>query len=373
MRNDNEMTEITATFANHPNPWPEGAERRALVLMSGGVDSSAAALLLLKRGFCVAGLTMDVANGGDSACESAANVCRALSIPHFCVNVARQFRARVSAPFCAAYKLGLTPNPCADCNERVKFGLLDELSRQRWGAGFRLATGHYARIAEHGGHACLATAACHQKDQSYFLAGVPRSIIERTLFPLGEFASKDKTRAFVREAGLPVADRPESMEICFADEKDYRAVIDAPGEPGPITDEAGRVIGRHNGIAGYTLGQRKGLGVSSPFPLFVTEIRPCDNTIVVAPRDGAFSHEVRAARVNLLAPELLANGPLRGKIRSQGEPAPCVMTSCSQDAMAVRFDEPVFAPAPGQRLVVYTEDGIVAAGGVISRAETGKN
>ena len=361
------MSEITATFANHPEPWPQGAERRALVLMSGGVDSSAAALLLLKRGFCVAGLTMEIFEDGSSACESAANVCRALSIPHFHVNVERQFKARVSGPFCSAYKLGLTPNPCADCNERVKFGLLDELSRRRWGGGFLLATGHYAKIVERGGHAFLARAAFHQKDQSYFLAGVPRSVIEHTLFPLGDFASKDKTRAFVREAGLPVADRPESMEICFADEKDYRAVIDAPGEPGPITDEAGRVIGEHSGIAGYTLGQRKGLGVASPFPLFVTEIRPCDNTIVVAPRDGAFSRSVAAGHVNLLAPELLDKGPFYGKIRSQGEPARCSLLSVSPDKLSVSFEEPVFAPAPGQRLVVYTEDGIVAAGGVISR------
>ena len=367
MGNDKEMSEITATFANKTEPWPEGAERRALVLMSGGVDSSAAALMLLKRGFSVAGLTMNIFGGENSACESAANVCRALSIPHFSVGVERQFKARVSGPFCAAYKLGLTPNPCADCNERVKFGLLPELARLRWGENFHLATGHYARIAERGGKAYLARAEFHQKDQSYFLAGVSRNIIEHALFPLGECASKDKTRAFVREFGLPVADRPESMEICFADEKDYRAVIEAPGAPGPITDQAGRVIGRHTGIAGYTLGQRKGLGISSPFPLFVTEIRPCDNTIVVAPRDGAFSREVTAERVNLLTPEFLASEGLCGKIRSQGEPAPCSVLSCSNGKITVKFDEPVFAPAPGQRLVVYTNDGIVAAGGVISR------
>ena len=367
MRNDDTSAGIRATFSGCPRPWPEGAARRALVLMSGGVDSSAAALLLLRRGWSVAGLTMNIFERGGREDSSAADVCRALSIPHFSVDIAGEFRSRVIAPFCRAYQAGMTPNPCADCNERVKFGLLPRLAEREWGGGFLVATGHYARIAEKGSRVYLARGANAKKDQSYFLSGIPREMVERMILPLDTVQEKESTRAIVRGAGLPVAERPESMEICFADEKDYRAVIDAPQIPGPITDEAGRVIGRHCGIAGYTLGQRKGLGIASPYPLFVTEIRPCDNTIVAAPRDAAFSRTVKAGRVNYLAPELMDSGELFGKVRSQGEAAPCEIVERGETALTVRFNEPVFAPAPGQRLVLYTKDGIVAAGGVIER------
>lgn len=360
-----ERPDIQPTFENRPWPWPDGAARRALVLMSGGVDSSAVALMLLRKGWAVAGLTMEIFGDANSASDSAANVCRTLSIPHFSVRIEDEFRARVTAPFCRAYEIGKTPNPCADCNERVKFGLLPKIAERAWGGGFYIATGHYARIVERNGHEYLARGANVKKDQSYFLSGVPREIIERALLPLGEISSKDSVRAIARDAGLPVADRPESMEICFAGEKDYRAVIDGPQTPGPITDRDGNVIGRHNGITGYTLGQRKGLGVSSTAPLFVTDIRPRDNTIVVAPRDAAFSDTVRATHVNLLAPELIGSADMFGKIRSQGEPSPCAVMSATEKELTVRFDEPMFAPAPGQRLVVYTKDGIVAAGGVI--------
>lgn len=358
---------LKATFDGMKIPWEGDSEKRAVVLMSGGVDSSAAALILLREGYAVAGLTMKISRGTEQpACESAACVCRALSIPHFSVDVGDEFKSMVSSPFCRAYTLGMTPNPCADCNEQIKFGLLWDIAEREWGGSFDIATGHYAQILHRDGRAYLARALDLKKDQSYFMSGIRPERIGRIRLPLGSFTSKEEVRMLVRAAGLSVAERQESMEICFAGENDYRSLFGTLSRPGPIKDISGKVIGTHKGITGYTLGQRKGLGIAAAQPLFVVEIRPFDNTIIVAPKDAAFCNEVYAEDVNILAPDIIAEGVrLYGKIRSQGEPQPCFLLSNCGGNISVRFDAPVFAPAPGQRLVLYTGDGIVAAGGVI--------
>lgn len=346
--------------------WRKGTKPRALVMMSGGVDSSAAAVLLRSEGYDIAGLTMSVSDD-NTACESAASVCRALEIPHFSINISNEFKERVKEPFCRAYTLGMTPNPCADCNERVKFGLLWEIAEEEWGTDFITATGHYARITDFEGSAALRRGANLRKDQSYFLCGIKRERLARISFPLGEFLTKDETRDIVRKEGLPVAERPESMEICFAGESNYRYLIGAEEAPGNIFSDSGIKLGTHKGISNYTLGQRKGLGIAAKEPLFVTEIHPKDNIIVVSKRDKAFSKTVYASRLNLLLPEAkrLKEISLFGKIRSQGEPAPCRVISLDNSSVEIEFAEPVFAPASGQRLVLYTENGIVAAGAVI--------
>ncbi|MCK9438265.1 MAG: hypothetical protein M0Q12_13800, partial [Synergistaceae bacterium] len=229
-----------------------------------------------------------------------------------------------------------------------------------------VATGHYARIIKKEERHYLAKGANKAKDQSYFLSGISAQKIPRILFPLGDFRSKEETRGLVRSSGLAVSERPESMEICFADEEGYRAMISGDQKPGPIRDTSGKVLGDHKGIGGYTLGQRKGLGIASKHPLFVISIIPEENTVVVASRAEAFRSEVTAGSVNILAPEYLKEGLfLFGKIRSQGEPVQCRLLCVENDCLRVRFSEPVFAPAPGQRLVIYTEEGYVAAGGVI--------
>lgn len=333
--------------------------------MSGGVDSSVAALLLQRRGFDVAGVTMRLFGGDDSAVRSAAEVCRALSIPHFSADISADFRRLVIAPFCGSYMRGETPNPCATCNERVKFGAVIDLMEQAWGGNFDIATGHYARIAREGGRAFLARAVYEKKDQSYFLSGIRGGLLERLHFPLGGLSGKAEVREIARAAALPVAERPESMEICFA--ADYRKIVGGESKPGPITDTRGKVLGTHGGLTGYTLGQRKGLGVAAPFPLFVVDIRTCDNTLVVAPRAEAFSKTVTAGCLNVLIDEELREGKtLYGKIRSQGEPQECQIIRIN-GGVTVEFSEAVFAPAPGQRLALYTSGGLVAAGGVITR------
>lgn len=359
---------ITASF-DDKKEWLKKDSRNVLVLMSGGVDSSAAALILQNDGWNVAGLTM-VISDDESACGSAAEVCSSLGVPHFSVNIKCEFKARVIDLFRSEYRAGRTPNPCADCNERVKFGLLCDLAHEAWGGNFHVATGHYARIIRTHGGTYLARAANIKKDQSYFLSGLKRELIEKMLLPLGSFVMKDETRSLVRAAGLPVAERPESMEICFAGEEDYRHIMESASVPGDIVGINGKVIGRHNGIINYTVGQRKGLGIASKDPLYVVSIRRRDNVIVAAGREDAFASVVKGERLNVLAQEYLdASVPRFGKVRSQGEPQPCAAVSADGGRILVEFAKPIFAPAPGQRLVLYTADGVVIAGAVISPLE----
>lgn len=354
-----------------PLPEKTGGKGLVAVLMSGGVDSSAAALLLQNAGYDIAGLTMRIMESDENAVESAAAVCKTLSVPHFWVDLKNEFHKFVIEPFCTSYMQGETPNPCADCNERVKLGLLSEIAATRWGAEAKIATGHYARILRSNGTTCLCRAQNLKKDQSYFLAGVRYPVLERLLFPLGEMDSKEETRKLVREAGIAVADRPESMEICFANERDYRDLSGHSATPGVILDTEGKKIGEHTGIAHYTLGQRKGLGIASPHPLYVVEIRPRDNVVVAAPRELAFTDVVNAEYANILLPEETRSSALLfGKIRSQGEPAPCRILRIDENRVSVRFERPLFAPAPGQRLVLYTEEGCVALGGRIAKADS---
>lgn len=359
---------LTPTFNNYIVPWTDDRRKHAVVLMSGGVDSSAAALILQREGYSVAGVTMNLFQGTKQpAFESASSVCKTLSIPHFSVDIAEEFKFLVSAPFCQSYKLGFTPNPCADCNERIKFGILWDIAEKEWGSRFLVATGHYARILHLEGKSYLARSENPKKDQSYFLSGIQANRVNRIIFPLGDCQSKEETRELLRDAGITAAERPESMEICFADEKDYRAVLGKQDSPGQIMDTFGREIGTHSGITNYTIGQRKGLNVASKHPLYVVAVNPNNNTIVVAHREKAFSYIIYAEKVNILAADYVFVGAhLFGKVRSQGEPSPCSILSINGGLICIKFITPVFAPAPGQRLVLYTEKGIVVAGGVIT-------
>lgn len=339
--------------------------------MSGGVDSSVAALIMLRLGFSTAGVTMKLFSGESVAAIDAAGVCRSLDIPHFTADLSDAFKNAVIAPFCAAYEAGETPNPCSACNELVKFGIIIDLLEKEWGDNFDVATGHYAKIIRRDGEAFLAMAENKGKDQSYFLSGLRRELLPRLRFPLGELSGKEETRNIAREAGLPVAEKKDSMDICFAAEDDYRKILGNQGESGVIVDRSGKVLGRHGGLAGYTVGQRKGLGLSSPRPLFVVEIRTGDNTLVVAPREEAFIDVVCARAPNMLIPGEVGEGKtLRAKIRSQGEPQSCNVILLNKETLSVCFSEPVFAPAAGQRLVLYTSDDRVAAGGIITPRKT---
>ncbi len=350
--------------------WKNSSLKKALVLMSGGVDSTAAALLLLKENYSLVGITMEIMDrDNNSATESAASVCKELSIPHFSVNIYEKFRNEIILPFCSSYTLGLTPNPCAECNEKIKFGLLWDIAEDILGKDFFVATGHYARIIKENDRHYLASGINKSKDQSYFLSGISAERIPRILFPLGDLRSKEETRMLVRSHGLSVSERSESMEICFANENGYRSMVSSGSIPGPIKDTSGKFLGEHTGISYYTLGQRKGLGIASKNPLYVVSILPETNTIVVTSREDAFRSEIVADHINILAPEFINLGShFLGKIRSQGDPSPCKIISLSDNEIKVRFDIPIFAPAPGQRLVLYTSKKYVAAGGVIKES-----
>jgi len=348
---------------------------KAFALLSGGVDSSVAALLAMRAGLDVTGVTMRQSDD-DSAARAAGEFCRAYGIESRVFDLRKEFAERVIEPFKAAYMRGDTPNPCAMCNPSVKFGLLWERVAERFGGqGFLVVSGHYARTERVGEKIALLRGACRSKDQSYFLCMLPQSRVDRLLLPLGELTKAD-TREMARALGahgellFKIAEKPESMEICFSTDRDYRKELAGGGSEGPILNVAGESVGTHGGIENYTIGQRKGLGLTSREPLFVIEIRPRDNAIIVADRSEAMTREVCARNVNILAMDAYRSGAaLRGKIRSQSEPAPCVITRADGESFSVAFDEAQFAPAPGQYLVLYDGERLVA-GGCIERRLT---
>jgi len=335
-------------------------------MMSGGVDSSVTAMLLRDAGFNVVGITMKIpmaeCDTKRSCCGmEAVYVCRALGLPHYYLDVTREFRSLVIEPFRRAYMAGRTPSPCVDCNTALKFGVV-------WDAlgPMRVATGHYAQVIRENDNTYLARAKDVSRDQSYFLYGIRRDKLADLYLPLGDY-TKTEVRRLARKAALPVARREDSMELCFAGEGDYR---DALGEeafkPGPILDVRSNEIGRHKGVASFTIGQRKGIGVAAKEPLFVIGIDPAANSITVGPRDAALTNAVSAEEINVLIPEELKIGKrLAGKIRSQGDPCACAITRVEDSRIEVNFDEPQFAPTPGQRLVLYDDQDRVVAGGVL--------
>ena len=350
------------------------------VLMSGGVDSSVTALLLRDAGWDPVGVTMKIpvldGCGNRRPCcgTGAAFVCRDLGLPHYFVDTEQAFHACVIEPFQRDYAEGRTPSPCVDCNARLKFELVWNLVRDRLGID-HLATGHYARVEKGAGsdRVCLKRANDKARDQSYFLYGLSRDRLPFLHLPLGAL-TKTEVRRLAAAKGLPVAGKPDSMELCFAGEGDYRNLLShVPPRPGPICDLDGKVLGEHAGIHNYTIGQRRGLGISSADRLYVLDIVPERNMVVVGLREHGFHSIVRATAVNVLQPEEFQQGAaLLGKTRSIGEPQPCRIAEIAEDNLEVCFDEPVFAPAPGQHLVLYDDQENVVAGGVMgsSRVRT---
>jgi len=348
------------------------------VAMSGGVDSSAAAWLLKEAGHQLAGVTMKLFDNGDagvdgeSSCcslddvEDARAVARHLGFPHYVFNFSPCFRAQVMDPFAAAYERGETPNPCIDCNKHLKFGAL--LQRARELGRDQVATGHYVRLSLDGGSGrwLLRKAAHLEKDQSYVLYSLSQDQLAHSLFPLGGL-SKEEVRAAAREHGLINARKRESQDICFVPDGDYAAFIRRHTghayPPGPFWDESGLVLGTHQGIVNYTVGQRRGLGISSGGGrLYVKEIRAGENAVVLSGGDGLFSSTLTAGRINWIPFDTL-NAPmrLRAKIRYRMAEQPCTVEQTGPDTLHVTFDRPQRAVTPGQAVVFY--DGDVVVGG----------
>lgn len=355
------------TFA----PWKpcRSPSRQIAVLMSGGVDSSVTAHLLKQRGWDVVGITMKIpvsCDTGKRGCcgADAAFACHELNIPHYFVDVTEAFEELIIERFRRSYALGYTPNPCVDCNTLLKFSLLWDYLEETFGIRY-LATGHYARISKTAGRTYLGRAKDKAKDQSYFLYGIAPEKLARFILPLGE-SSKEKVRSIARHIHLSVAEKAESMELCFAGEGDYRAALVDANQPGDITDMQGNRIGTHKGIANYTIGQRKGIGFAGGRPLYVGRINVHTNTIALGDRDEISLRTIRANQMNALVPdELVADNRVYGKIRSYGDPRLCRIINVGQKKITVEFDEPQFAPCPGQRLVLYNNEDNIIGGGMI--------
>jgi len=337
---------------------------RVAVAMSGGVDSAVA---LLRAGPEAVGVTLRLwidpaAPDVERACCSpeavvaARDTCHALGLPHVTLDLREQFRRAVVEPFVRAYARGETPNPCTRCNGGFRFAELLAFCRRAGAA--RLATGHYARVVEHRGRRLLGRAVDPAKDQSYMLARVDPSFLDRVWFPLGG-QTKEETREEAERAGLAVARRAESQEACFLGGADYRDFLARQGvrpEPGPIVDERGQVLGRHSGHWRYTPGQRKGIGVAGGAPVYALRTDASTNTLVVGPRESLARNSVDVLG-RLFVPAARVEAKLR--YRSPGIAARVLPTA---GGFRLELDEPVHAVAPGQTAVLYEEDAVVGAG-----------
>jgi tRNA-uridine 2-sulfurtransferase len=353
---------------------------KVAVGLSGGVDSSVAALLLLRAGHDVTGVQMRTWPGPDepagaatrSACFgrdeagdrlAAEGVCARLGIPFRVVDCSEAYEEIVLRYVREAYAAGTTPNPCVRCNPLVKFGVLPEAARAAGLAFDRFATGHYARVEPDApsGRLLLKRAADARKDQSYFLYRLSQAQLATVLFPLGDL-SKDRVREFAREAGLPVHDRRESQDFYDGDIAD---LLGGPGSEGDVVDREGRVLGRHRGVRSYTVGQRKGLGLTSPAPLYVLAIDAAANRLVVGP-EGETYRRAATIRDCVWGPfeALAAPAAVRVKVRSAGRPVPATVSPLPGDLARIDFAEPVSSVAPGQSAVLYDGDTVVG-GGVI--------
>jgi tRNA-specific 2-thiouridylase len=348
--------------------------KTVVVGLSGGVDSSAAAALLLDAGYEVIGVTMrhlpaETTNSccGLEAIVDARRVAKKLGIPHHLVDVEEPFLEKVIRPFEDAYLEGLTPNPCALCNRNIKFGAMWDWAKSQ-GADY-LATGHYVRIRERDGLYELLRAQDHQKDQSYLMYTMGQPDLEHLLFPLGDL-TKAESRAIAESRGLVTAHKPDSQELCFVPKNDYQGyLLDHRPEaqkPGDIVDRAGNHLGAHEGVAFYTIGQRRGLRITTPEPRYVVGLNAAANQVVVGTREEALNEVASVASVNYVsgqAPDLPIWG--QGKVRYNMEPAPARWIPDGQ-AARLEFEDPQWAISPGQIAVLY-QDEVLVAGGKIAK------
>ena len=355
--------------------------KKALIAMSGGVDSSVAALLMQQKGYECVGATMKLFENEqagvkrEKTCcslddvEDARSVAYRLHMPYYVFNFTANFEKEVMDRFVCAYEKGWTPNPCIDCNRYLKFEKL--YLRMQEMQMDTIVTGHYARVVcdEASGRYLLKKGLDNSKDQSYVLYNLTQEQLKRTLMPVGEY-SKDQIRVMAEKIGLPTAHKKDSQEICFVDDNDYAGFIDGYGQgkvpEGNFVDKDGKVLGRHKGITRYTIGQRKGLNIALGKPVFVQKICPETNEVVLGSNEDLFTTTVRANRLNFMAVEDIPEeiGAL-GKIRYNHRGDTCKVKRIGEDLLECHFDTPVRAVTPGQALVLYQGEYVLGGGTIV--------
>ncbi len=355
-------------------------KKKVIVGMSGGVDSSVAACLLKKAGYDVMGVTMQIWQSEEeiqdnpggccslTAVEEARRVARDIGIPYYVINFKQEFQENVIDYFVKEYSLGRTPNPCIACNRHVKWESL--LTKSIMLGADCIATGHYARIEKSAnGRFSIRTSKTAAKDQTYALYALTQEQLSKTLMPVGDY-TKEEIREIAREINLEVANKPDSQEICFVTDQDYAGFVEREmGEKCPagnFVTKDGEILGRHKGIIHYTIGQRKGLGMAFGHPVFVTELRPETNEVVIGENEDVFSRGLIAGKLNAMAVEGFEKGMRAlGKIRYSHKGAPCTLYPLEGGRLLAEFDEKVRAVTPGQAAVFYDEKGYVLGGGTI--------
>ena len=347
-------------------------KKKVMLGLSGGVDSTTAALLLQDKGYQVTGLYFDVTEENSEGRQAAEETARQLNIPFIYRNVHSLFQSVVVEHFCQEYLAGRTPNPCICCNPAVKFKILTE-EADRAGA-FHIATGHYAQTGYHGQFGWCVKQAGSKKDQSYMLYRLSPSVIQRLLLPLSQMQHKEEVREIARRNNLSNAEKKDSQEICFlSPDESYKDYIWQRGyaiKEGDFINKEGQVLGRHQGLVHYTIGQRKGLGITFGKPVFVTGMDKERNTVTLGDHEDLFSHEVICtdsyfpATESCRLPEELEGACVLAKVRYAAKPAPAVITTMPDGRIKAFFEEKQRAATPGQSIVFYLE-GFVIGGGFI--------
>lgn len=347
--------------------------KKVLLGMSGGVDSSVSALLLKQQGYEVIGTTLELFTGS-SCCNintyvDAKNVCNSIGIPHFTYDYKKEFKEKVINDFINSYNVQKTPNPCIECNKYMKFGVMYEKAKEL-GCEF-IATGHYAKMeySEKYKRYVLKKANNKSKDQSYVLYSMPKELLGKIIFPLGQFSSKDEVRALAKENNLKVANKPDSEDICFIPDGNYKKFLETNSDirpkEGNIVSTKGEILGKHAGLYNYTIGQRKGLGISYKVPLFVVGFNNDKNELIVGEEKEIYKKEMLVENINLLLiDKLKEKTEVMVKTRYSSKEDKATIEMYDNDLIKVVFEKPVARITPGQSAVFYIDD-IVLGGGKI--------